>query len=343
MILDNLRLKSFDIDRNAILVEPENVGQEIFVASSVLKKAFITRAWLDRTLVDCSVGKCRLGAEVEQSGRRLNATKVWLSLEKSTPNESKSQFKNFGLELSKPKKGSNAFKDIVSSEKEKRKLSRRFLKTEDSKPDLCNFQFDNDFLDKLAARHLFNAKALSPGGLVEAELTPDWRFVTGMGEASVYETNIMLHHVYGVPYIPASSIKGVLRHYLDEFTEGKNYIEMIFGKGDGDSSTNKPVKGQCTFFDAFPLKAPRIELDVMTPHYPKYYSEGLPPADWQSPTPIHFLTVGKGTHFRFMIGLPNVANVEILKTNLTTWLGEALQFRGIGAKTAVGYGYMQKQ
>lgn len=342
MELNNLRLKNFKANRDATLVESENPKRIVEVDSAVLQRAFITRAWLDRTLIKCVAGECLLGAEVEQIGTQLKATKIWLSLEKNKSDDSRGSFKNFGLELTKPRKGTPAYKDLVSLEKVISKLSKRFLTTENPNPDLCNFRFDNDFIKNLAERHLKNANALAPNGLVKAEFTPDWRLVTGMGEASVYETNMMLHHVYGVPYIPASTIKGFLRHYLEEFTEGKIHVERIFGKGDEDSSTSKPVKGQCIFFDAFPLKAPRIELDVMTPHYPKYYGEGQPPADWQSPNPIHFLTIGKGTPFRFMIGLPNKGDNQILKTLLSTWLEEALQLRGLGAKTAVGYGYWQQ-
>jgi CRISPR-associated protein Cmr6 len=126
---------------------------------------------------------------------------------------------------------------------------------------------------------------------------------------------------------------------LSTITEGKQFVEQIFGNGDKKSKTNKPVKGQCIFFDAFPLKAPRIELDVMTPHFPDYYTGNKPPADWQSPTPIHFLTIGHGTPFRFMIGVSGGPDSNILKTKLEKWLKESLISKGIGSKTSVGYGY----
>lgn len=80
MTLDNLKLDSFNSNRDATLVESEGQRRKILVPAAVLQKAFITRAWLDRTLVACAVGKCHLGAEVEQRGNRLEATKVWLSL-----------------------------------------------------------------------------------------------------------------------------------------------------------------------------------------------------------------------------------------------------------------------
>jgi CRISPR type III-B/RAMP module RAMP protein Cmr6 len=345
MTLDYLKLDEFNSNRNAVLVETEGQQRKVSVSAVVLQKAFITRAWLDRTLVACAMGKCHLGAEVTQRGNLLEATKVWLSLEKNYPNESKGVFKNFGLELNKPKSGTQAHRDMLSLEKVSGKLARRFLSVENqdktkTQPDLCNFRFDNDFIAKLAKRHLSNAEALTQNSLLVQEFTPDWRMVTGMGEASVYETNMTLHHIYGIPYIPASTIKGVLRHYLNELEDGKDHIEKILGEGDAVSSTKKPVRGHCIFFDAFPLTAPRIELDVMTPHYPDYYTGDKPPADWQSPNPIHFLTIGKGTHFRFMIGMPGLD--DLLKVKLSKWLEDALQNKGMGAKTAVGYGYWEK-
>ena len=339
--MNNLKYKlnSFDSNRNAWLVDASNQQNQVFVPASVLKQAFITRAWLERTIIDCAVGKCYLGAEVEKRGNRQEAIKVWLSLERNITDEPRGSFKNFGLELNKPKRfedleGSNLI-DLTNIKESINKLSQRFSPAQG---DLCNFRFDNDFLERLSNRNLAIANALAPNGLVQADFTPDWRMVTGMGEASVYETNMTLHPVYGIPYIPASTVKGVLRHYLTEMEVANEEIEMIFGNDDENSTTRKPVKGQCIFFDAFPLKAPRIELDVMTPHYPDYYSGEKPPADWQSPTPIYFLTVGHGTPFRFFIGLPP-ASTEHLRKTITTWLNEALQHKGLGAKTSVGYGY----
>lgn len=41
-----------------------------------------------------------------------------------------------------------------------------------------------------------------------------WRLVIGLGQASVFDTSITLHHTYGIPYIPSSAIKGLLRSWL---------------------------------------------------------------------------------------------------------------------------------
>lgn len=48
--------------------------------------------------------------------------------------------------------------------------------------------------------------------LIEFEAKLNDKLVIGLGGHSVYETDITLHHIYGVPYIPASAIKGSFRN-----------------------------------------------------------------------------------------------------------------------------------
>lgn len=40
-----------------------------------------------------------------------------------------------------------------------------------------------------------------------------WRMVIGLGGTHPLETSITLHHLYGIPYIPSSAVKGVSRHW----------------------------------------------------------------------------------------------------------------------------------
>jgi CRISPR-associated protein Cmr6 len=113
-------------------------------------------------------------------------------------------------------------------------------------------------------------------------------------------------------------------------------------------------QGKITFFDAFPTAPPKIEVDVMTPHYGDYYTDnenkkGIAPTDTMSPNPIPFLTVAD-TPFQFLFGSKDFdikqelwelkINEETKKGTLFDWLKSALENHGIGAKTAVGYGYM---
>lgn len=45
----------------------------------------------------------------------------------------------------------------------------------------------------------------------------DWRFAPGLGAAHVQETGICLEHIYGLPYLPGSGVKGVTRAYVVEY------------------------------------------------------------------------------------------------------------------------------
>jgi CRISPR type III-B/RAMP module RAMP protein Cmr6 len=55
-------------------------------------------------------------------------------------------------------------------------------------------------------------------GLEVNEMVPAdtvWRMIVGAGSNPTLESGIYLHHLYGFPYIPGSSIKGVLHHLAE--------------------------------------------------------------------------------------------------------------------------------
>ena len=191
----------------------------------------------------------------------------------------------------------------------------------------------------LNERHHNNAKALFGENVVELPLTPNYHLVVGLGGHSVYETSMTLHHIYGVPYIPASSIKGVVRSWiiLNEYENESSALNNdTFVKWFGSQSS----AGKLVFFDAFPNEKPRIEPDIMNVHYPDYYQGRKPPTDTQSPIPVSFLTVTKSP-FNFFVGSSelNINSDKLKDKTIKDWLKDALTNHGIGAKTAVGYGY----
>lgn len=186
---------------------------------------------------------------------------------------------------------------------------------------------------------------------------PEWRMVIGLGNESVYEVSICLHHLYGVPYIPGQAIKGVVRSYvIDKLFGGEEDKEQCALKIDSFRRIfgSQKNKGQVVFFDAYPVSVPNIDIDIMNPHFSQYYSSGglKPPADYYCPIPINFLTVSN-TEFQFILGVNKENNMNLNNNNLEfngnnildiaeNMLVEALEFHGIGAKTSCGYGYMQK-
>ena len=210
-----------------------------------------------------------------------------------------------------------------------------------------------------SVKSLFKAK----NHLLELKFRPQWRLVSGLGGHSVYETSINLHHIYGVPFIPASSIKGVLRSWIlfskfnndesEAIIKCRMFCEVFGCPGEIRSKASNKIEksflgfayqGKVTFFDGMPIETPKIVPDVMNPHYGEWYTKGKAPVDSDKPVPIFFLTV-KDTAFQFLIGSKYYnLNEDIFWDGKTLgwWLINALSEHGIGAKTAVGYGYMNQ-
>jgi|Deesub1362A_J573_1020465.scaffolds.fasta_scaffold03404_3 CRISPR-associated protein Cmr6 len=187
---------------------------------------------------------------------------------------------------------------------------------------------------------------------------PQWRLIVGLGHESVYETSMTLHHIYGIPYIPAQSIKGVLRSFIINRLFAKNNE----GEIDLENAEKRALKdpgfkfifgdekqqGKVRFFDAYPASEPGIELDIMNPHYGPYYKgEEKYPGDYYNPVPVTFLTV-RDVEFIIYFGIKQGDNKAIEEGRfegqkplavILYWLKKALKEHGIGAKTAAGYGY----
>jgi len=212
---------------------------------------------------------------------------------------------------------------------------------------------DPQFVRHHAARW---QKMLEQAGVTEElqfTAAPEWRVVVGLGAESVLETSIRLHRIYGFPIIPGSALKGMTRAYatLLLMPEGRVTaadIRSVFGSKPSQTPLST---GQVVFYDAVPTAPPRIELDIMNPHYGPYYNEAskadprTPPADWHDPKPVYFLTVASGSPFLFAVGprrRDNEADIDAAK-KAKVWLLEALDVMGVGAKTTAGYGYLTEQ
>jgi CRISPR-associated protein Cmr6 len=175
--------------------------------------------------------------------------------------------------------------------------------------------------------------------LFSESLKTSSRLVVGFGAEHVLETSITLHHLFCIPYIPASAIKGVVRMvsfwgiaknlkndkkieelqeylYDEQIEEELNDIELkheclkhklLFG--------TQGFKGLLVFLDTYPeVEAGKeiFELDIMNPHYTEYYTKDRIPGDWENPKPIVFLTVKKGIPFHFTVLIDEYRVEEIL-------------------------------
>ena len=258
-------------------------------------------------------------------------------------------------------------------------------------------------LQQVKKRHAQMIEAIKVMHLVDnsfsASLT--WRMVVGLGNESVHETSMTLHHVYGIPYIPGSALKGIARDMaiaelceelgnnerpdvLDKlfdasfielekldtpqkkrdyvksngtvFCENEEYapqdatIDKILGGWPRFRTAQQVLgsqgqAGKIIFFDTFPEESVKMTPDIMNPHYPKYYGEKQPPSDWQNPIPVSFLTL-ENAKFTFALAAKRKneepSSQELLNAAVS-WLKQGVTEHGIGAKTAVGYGYFTEQ
>lgn len=148
---------------------------------------------------------------------------------------------------------------------------------------------------------------------VELSSVTSTRFLTGIGETTPTEVGMVFDRNSGLPYIPASSVKGAVRYAYcvnfarkhpekiknGEFVDEKsiNGLIELFGSLDTKNSS----RGGFAFMDVYSKKPPEIAIDIMKPHYGKYYkgesNDG--PVETEEPVPIKFLAVEKGSMFKF--------------------------------------------
>ncbi len=178
-------------------------------------------------------------------------------------------------------------------------------------------------------------QALQQSGAVTRKATTMGRLAINLGGETTLETSIALHRTYGTPFIPGSALKGLAAHYalncLDANLWGRNTqaFRNIFG--------DQEVAGYVNFFDALyvpgsGLRGHSLWPDIITVHHPDYYQkDNTPPADWDSPIPIPFLTANGS----FLVALSG----SLKWVNAAFQILEfALEREGIGAKTSSGYG-----
>lgn len=197
---------------------------------------------------------------------------------------------------------------------------------------------DGKLLSELTGRLAGLANALCGKSTI---LTTTSRFATGLGREHPIENGFAWHPSLGVPYLPGSSVKGLVRAYATTWCEPQPdhlTLNRIFGPPHG--------AGSVIFFDALPVAPVQLAADIMTPHYSDYYegkldNAGQPaaPGDWLSPNPIPFLTVAVSQNFQFAIA-PRTTNDQDRDdcSVAIKWLADALIWLGAGAKTAIGYG-----
>jgi|GEM_PF-4179283 len=162
------------------------------------------------------------------------------------------------------------------------------------------------------------------------------------------ELGICLHHIYGVPYLPSSALKGLAssamwRDLAPQAEEPPPEVTELFGVGG-----NLGHIGLVDFLDGIPLSESDIlTLEVMTVHHMKYYSgETLYPHDCEGPNPVVFPVIKPGVEFEvallctrpeFAKDVIGLTPQEVLD-QAARYLCLGLQQMGLGAKTTSGFG-----
>jgi CRISPR-associated protein Cmr6 len=134
-------------------------------------------------------------------------------------------------------------------------------------------------------------------------------FTTGLGNEHPLENGFAFLNPYGIPYLPGSGVKGVLRQAARELAEGKwgdtqgwheercyplmetrdqsrkpvlddhknpimlTMLDVLFGYESKDGETTH-VRGVLSFWDVIPqIKGNSLSVEIMTPHQGHYYQQ----------------------------------------------------------------------
>jgi CRISPR-associated protein Cmr6 len=211
--------------------------------------------------------------------------------------------------------------------------------------DVKKIDYINKFKEKVQRPEL--SPKVESYAIEKFRLKTAYRLVIGAGYPSFIENGFLFHHVYGIPYIPGETLKGLARTVfilsVAEAVKGETKLskieEELSEEAEGisqqipkkisiildDYTIEKPVetfrkifgykkrRGQVIFFDAYPVEfnpSEHFEADIMNSHYGDYYQSGKTPADWLNPNPIHFLALKKGIDFEFSLGLAPLEPME---------------------------------
>jgi len=220
---------------------------------------------------------------------------------------------------------------------------------------------DKEAMNALTERQSALARSCSAEGrLLRLDAVSIAPFATGLGNEHPLENGFAFLNPYGLPYLPGSGVKGVLRRAAEELRDGvfgvsnqdgwtDAALQALFGVQDGEGD---PRRGALSFWDVVPrLKGDHLQVEVMTPHQNLYLQGNESPHDSGSPNPICFLSVPPGSQFTFYVRC-DLSFLERIAPDLVAdvqWKGlmqaaftHAFDWLGFGAKTAVGYGAMAR-
>ncbi|MCM1363947.1 MAG: type III-B CRISPR module RAMP protein Cmr6 [Faecalibacterium sp.] len=195
------------------------------------------------------------------------------------------------------------------------------------------YEDDYQKLDDILKADVFYMKTQYPGLLTGSG------YAHGTSADGETKIGFSFDYVTGQPYIPGSSVKGVLKNYFK--------VPQIFNAFSGEDNQldegqlkalTKTLfdEGGISFLDAVILHGNKdgyvMGEDYITPH-----SDPM-----KNPTPLKFIKVLPDVvfEFRFIFNTAKIDNEIITKEKLIKIFVEILSAFGVGAKTNVGYGVL---
>lgn len=196
---------------------------------------------------------------------------------------------------------------------------------------------DKNLMTALAGRTHAVAGLQAGDTLWQAEAEATAPFTTGLGNEHPLENGFSFLNPYGLPYLPGSGVKGVVREAARQLASGEwedprgwhtefvgefrvredgeekpiklTTLDVLFGRETPEGESGH-FRGVLSFWDVIPeISGNTLRVEVMTPHQTHYYQQkqdrksgaSTTPHDSGQPNPILFLTVPPGSKFHFFV------------------------------------------
>lgn len=203
-----------------------------------------------------------------------------------------------------------------------------FYKDKSYGRDLTSKKFrDFSSFFKIDGAEGFKLKTVYPGLLVGAGY-PHGKLKDSKED---FQIGFYFDYTTGMPVIPGSSVKGVLRSVIEK----KDFLKEVFNFEYTQQEFEDIFKnGEIVFLDAFIVDSLNEEKAIFGDDYiTKHYDEN--DKDWifKEPNPIKFLKILPDVVFEFQFLVKNEKYKRFLDV-----FKEILKEIGVGAKTNVGYG-----
>jgi len=219
---------------------------------------------------------------------------------------------------------------------------------------LVNSELQNfdHILSCLVQNKSFELTTIYPGLLVGSG------YIHEAGFENEFKIGFHFDYTTGIPVIPGSSIKGMLRSVFPGKAKSNNDERKKYIKGliteilkntpanidieslenqifDGIKQDGKriPVYQRDIFFEAFPFESLNNDQKFLSDDYITHHADPL-----KDPNPVKFLKILPDVKFRFQFKLTDYDEkiTSVVKEEL---FKKIILDLGVGAKTNVGYGY----